>query len=153
MDKENSVRIKYMQLFGVAVISVVVAIAVIYLTPVKNLNVTEPTTDKISPAEFYEQYQENPDEYLFVDVRQRHEYNSEHPEGAQNIPIQNLFVEHEFLPKSGKTIVLTCTGGSLSGVAYGFLEHMGFLNLKHLEGGLIQWNQEGLPTVGYNVGQ
>jgi len=43
--------------------------------------------------------------------------------------------------------VLICSGGRASGVAYGYLEHYGFLNLRRINGGIENWLAEGLPVV------
>ena len=133
-----------------AILIVVVATAIavmlaIYLTPLKHLNLVAPETKDIDPAEFWADYSANPEKYMFIDVRQTADYDENHAKGSINIPIQKLFEQHGELPKSGKTIVLICTGGSLSGVAYGYLEHQGFLNLRRIKGGLRNWMIEGLP--------
>ncbi|RJQ35262.1 rhodanese-like domain-containing protein [Candidatus Parcubacteria bacterium] len=130
---------------GPTIASIVVTVLAIYLTPLKNLNIIQPVTNDIDPVEFWTDYRANPDNYLFIDVRQVADYEENHAQGSVNIPIQKLFERHGELPKKGKTIVLICTGGSLSGVAYGYLEHQGFLNLRRIEGGLRNWMIEGLP--------
>src|SRR3989344_2710798 len=115
-------------LVGAVVVAIIVTIFAIYLTPLKHLNLVAPETKDIDPAEFWTDYSANPEKYMFIDVRQTADYDENHAKGSINIPIQKLFEQHGELPKSGKTIVLICTGGSLSGVAYGYLEHQGFLN-------------------------
>lgn len=134
------------------IFAVVLTALAIYLTPLKNFALVSPTVKDIDPAVFWEDYSANPDKYLFIDVRQANEYNASHARGAINMPIQTLFDKHAALPKRGKTIVLICTGGSLSGVAYGYLEHQGFLNLLRVKGGLRNWIVEGLPTESANIG-
>ncbi len=123
---------------------------VIYLTPLKYFNLVSPTMREIDPAVFFEDFTTNPDKYLFVDVRSPGEYAAAHPKGAINIRIADLAdpLVRSQLPRSGKQIVLTCTGGKLSAVAYGYLEHWGYRNLLHLTGGLEQWRVEGLPIEG-----
>lgn len=119
----------------------------IYLTPLKNLNIVEPTIKDIDPKVFYEEFRKDSNKFLFVDVRYPTDYFAEHAEGAINIPINLLYTEKNTLPKTGKTIVLICTGGALSGVAYGYLEHFGFTNLRRIEGGITAWRALGLPVV------
>jgi len=134
----------YAVLIAVVVTALATVLAV-YLTPLKHLNLVAPETKDIDPAAFWKDYSANPDDYMFIDVRQTADYAENHAKGSTNIPIQKLFEQHGELPKSGKTIVLICTGGSLSGVAYGYLEHQGFLNLLRIKGGLRNWIIEGMP--------
>ena len=136
---------------GAVLVTALVTAAVIYLTPLKHLNLIEPHIKEIDPAAFWAEYQAHPDDYVFVDVRSAGDYAPTHPKGAKNIPIQLLYPDNAKLPRSGKTIVLTCTGGKLSAVAYGYLEHQGYLNLRHIEGGLQHWIIEGLPIEGTNL--
>jgi len=129
------------------IVTVVATILVIYLTPLKHLNIIEPKIDDISAAAFYELYTSNPDEYLFIDVRSESLYDELRTEGSLNIPLHVLFDERYNLPKRGKTIVLICSGGRASGVGYHYLEHQGFLNLKRIRGGIEAWERAGLPLV------
>jgi 3-mercaptopyruvate sulfurtransferase SseA len=39
----------------------------------------------------------------------------------------------------------------LAGVAYSYLEHYGYRNIKRIEGGLKNWNEDGLPIVTKNL--
>lgn len=118
-----------------------------YLTPLKDLNLVEPTIEDTDPKEFFEKFSLNPDDYIFIDVRPPAEYRAFHAKGSVNMPIHTLYNQKDNLPKSGKTIVLICTGGALSGVAYHYLEHHGFLNLKRIESGVRGWEAAGLPVV------
>ena len=130
---------------------VMVVIAFVYLTPLKWLNIVEPRSVDIDAKEFYTDFSANPDEYIFIDVRQPEAYRTAHAKGAISIPIGSLYDGHRSLPKTGKKIVLICSSGRLAGVAYGFLEHQGFLNLLRIEGGVQAWALEGLPLEGNNI--
>lgn len=132
-------------------IAVLVTIFAIYLTPLKNLNLIEPRIDDISPQTFYDAYTQNPDKYVFIDVRPESAYNNLHAVGSINVPLHLLYDERHVLPKRGKTIVLICSGGRASGVGYSYLEHYGFLNLKRIEGGIENWQLQGLPVEGTAV--
>lgn len=125
----------------------IAVVLLIYLTPLKNLNMIPPTVTDIDPKAFQANFLENPEEYIFVDVRSEEEYYKEHAEGAINIPLHMMYDARYTLPKTEKEIVLICSKGRASGVAYGYLEHQGFLNLKRIEGGISHWIDEGLPTV------
>lgn len=121
--------------------------AAIYLTPLKHIAVIEPAIDDIAPADFYELYQENPDDYVFLDVRNGQAYSRLHAAGSELQPLHTLYTERLFLPKNNdKTIVFICSGGVASGVAFHYLQHHGFFNILRLEGGIEAWELAGLPT-------
>jgi len=130
---------------------IVLTAALIYLTPLKWLNVIEPAPHDIAPTDFNAKYVANPDDYLFIDVRPLSAYEAQHAKGARNMPIQTLYDLHGSLPKSGKKIVLICSGGQASGVAAMYLQHYGFFNVDRIEGGIENWITEGLPVEGTKV--
>ena len=123
----------------------------IYFTPLKHLNIIEPTIDDIEPKAFQADFEKNPDDYIFLDVRPTDMYDRLHAEGSKNLPLHLLYNERHSLPKSGKTIVLICSGGLASGVGYSYLEHFGFFNIKRIQGGIENWQIQGLPVVAQSV--
>ena len=126
---------------------IIAAFLVIYLTPLKHLNLIEPRIYDIPATEFYTQLKADPERYIFIDVRTQAKYDAGHAEGSINIPLPDMYSQHHSLPKHGKTIVLICGRGAASGVAYGYLEHYGFLNIRRIEGGVEAWQTEGLPIT------
>ena len=140
----QNILIKYAPI-GTAILA---TILIIYLTPLKNLNIIDPRIDNIDPTAFYNEYIKNPDGYIFIDVRPESAYSKLHAVGSINIPLHLLYDERRVLPKHGKTIVLICSGGRASGVAYGYLEHYGFLNLRRVTGGIESWQLQDLPVEG-----
>lgn len=125
----------------------IITVLLIYLTSLKWINLIEPNIKDVLPVLFYKEYQKDLRQYIFIDVRPPEAYNQKHAEGSINIPLHLLYDERKNLPKSGKTIVLICGGGRASGVAYGYLEHYGFLNLRRISGGIEAWERAGLPIV------
>jgi rhodanese-related sulfurtransferase len=119
----------------------------IYLTPLKHVALIEPTIDDISAEAFYEMYRGNEDKYIFIDVRGESAYERIHAEGSENMPLHTLYNERVNLPKSGKEIVLICSGGIASGVGYHYLEHFGHFNIKRVGGGIEAWVDAGLPVI------
>lgn len=115
-------------------------------TPARHLQVIEPSVQNIEAQQFWTLYEQNPENYLFIDVRDAATYAEGHPKGSVNIPLARLYTEREKLPKSGKKIVLICGGNAASGVAYSYLEHFGFFNLERIPGGYRDWLVAGLPT-------
>jgi rhodanese-related sulfurtransferase len=107
----------------------------------------EPVIHNVDPSLIAEKMKANPDGYLFIDVRPQEMYQKLHAKGAQNIPIHLFYDKRTEFPKSGKEIVLICSGGRLAGVAYYFLEHFGFRNIMRVEGGVENWQAQGLPVV------
>jgi len=134
-----------------AVAAILATAALIYLTPLKWVNVIEPRMHDIDAAQFYRDFEANPDKYVFIDVRTASAYDTLYAKGSVNHPIANLFDIHETLPRSGKEIVLICSTGRLAGIAYGYLEREGFQNLLRIEGGLQAWVLAGLPVEGSNI--
>ena len=132
--------------------AIVVTALVIYLTPLKHVALIEPTVDDISPQEFQALFEANPDDYVFLDVRPDSAYSRVHAIGSESAPLHTLYDLRHVLPKTGKTVVLICSGGRASGVGYSYLEHFGFQNLKRIEGGIENWVAVGMPVEGSAVG-
>lgn len=128
-------------------LTALVVILAIYLTPLKHLNLIEPKIEDVDPKEFSAEYQKNPEQYIFLDVRSGEAYDRLHAVGSKNQPLHTLYNERHVLPKKGKEIILICSGGVASGVAYSYLEHFGFFNIKRVAGGIENWSAQGLPTA------
>lgn len=120
--------------------------SVIYLTPLKWVTLVEPTVKDMPAEEFYAQYEGNEDNYIFIDVRGEDSYNRVHAVGSKNQPLHTLYDERHNLPKTDKEIVLICSGGRASGVAYSYLQHFGHFNIVRIEGGIEAWQLAGLPV-------
>ncbi len=135
----------------IAIFATLATLLFIYLTPLKHLNLIDPNPQEVDPTEFWEKYQKNPEKYLFLDVRDAQSFGTSHAKGSVSRPIASLFDLRKDFPKMGKEIVLICTTGRLAGVAYGFLEHWGHLNLLRIEGGMHNWVAQGLPIEGLDI--
>ena len=132
---------------GVVLVTAFAVASLIYLTPLKWLNVIEPKMNDIDSTIFHEKFQKDPESYLFIDVRSEDKYAEGHAEGSVNIHLPLFYDAHNTLPKRGKKIVLICGGGRASGVAYMYLQHFGFFNIQRIEGGIEAWQAAGLPVV------
>ena len=141
---------KSVNIFWVPLGAILVALC-IYLTPLKHIALVEPKPYDIEPQTFYNDFTKNPDKYIFIDVRGPSIYDVAHAKGSINQPIGSLFDGHRQLPRRDKTIVLICSSGRLAGVAYGFLENLGFMNLARVKGGVQAWAVAGLPLEGNNI--
>lgn len=147
----NALASPALRTFLLVLSTTAVTLAVFYLTPLRYVAVIEPTIDDIDSLEFYEMWQKNPDDYVFIDVRSEDSYNKSHAVGSVSMPLHTLYDERHNLPKYGKTIVLICGGARASGVGYSYLEHYGFRNLKRIAGGIEAWQEAGLPVEGNAV--
>lgn len=114
----------------------------------------------IKPSDAYQNILTDPEKHILIDVRSLSEYKNAHASSSVNLPIHYLYDDTHGLnnekgvplPRNTDTeIYLICTGGRLAGVAYSYLEHYGYRNIKRIEGGLSNWNSEGLPVIAEQV--
>ena len=75
---------------------------------------------------------------VLLDVRESHEYEIVHIDGARLIPLSELHLRTNELD-TADTIVTYCHHGQRSLQAIKTLEHFGFRKLKHLRGGIDAW--------------
>lgn len=81
-----------------------------------------------------------------IDVREPHEWDISHIEGAEMIPLGSLAARmHEL--DSAQDIVLQCKTGARSARALEMLRTAGFRKLKNLKGGINAWAREVDPSL------
>lgn len=82
-----------------------------------------------------------------VDVRQPDEYSGElgHIAGARLLVLDGLADRIDELPKD-EPIVFVCRSGGRSGRATAHALENGFQYVFNLEGGMLRWNELGLPV-------
>ena len=85
---------------------------------------------------------------VILDVRTPGEFAEGFIEGAQMIDFQsgNFEAEIESLDKD-VTYAVYCRSGNRSGQAVKIMQDAGFLNLFNLEGGVIDWANQGMSLV------
>lgn len=102
---------------------------------------------------------ENNEDILIVDVREETEYRLGHIPGALLVPRGTLegaadtHYKHRVEPlcsARNKTIVVYCESGGRSAMAAEVLQQMGFEKVFNLAGGSVLWEAEGLPLVQEN---
>jgi rhodanese-related sulfurtransferase len=100
----------------------------------------------ITPMELYRQL--NSDHApLVVDVRTVGEYEYDgHISGSRLLPLHTLRQRHNELPKD-RPMVMVCRSGSRSHGACEQLAEMGYTDVTNLVGGMLAWQQAGLPTT------
>lgn len=85
---------------------------------------------------------------VFLDVREREEWDEGHIPGAVHIPRGSLESRVESaLPDRSTPIVVYCASGARSAFAAKTLEELGYTSVVNLAGGIVEWKRSGLPTV------
>ena len=83
---------------------------------------------------------------LFLDVRERDEWDEGIVPGAVHIPRGQLESRIEGLvPDRGRELVVYCSGGSRSAFAAKALADLGYENVVSLAGGFADWKRNGFP--------
>jgi rhodanese-related sulfurtransferase len=88
-------------------------------------------------------------EFLLLDVRQPEEYETGHIPGAIFIPLGELEARQEDLERD-KKVITYCRSGHRSMAAAIVLCGLGFKDVHHLEGGILNWHYEtvsGIPEA------
>lgn len=99
---------------------------------------------QIGPQEAVRMF--NHEDALVLDVREQSEYADGHITKAKHIPLGQLKTRMTELEKfKGRPIVAVCRTGSRSSHACGMLRKAGFENVSNLAGGIMAWEQAGLP--------
>ena len=104
--------------------------------------------EDISAQDAWELIQDNkgnPD-FIALDVRTPAEYEEEHVEGAIIIDFNagDFREEVDKLDKD-KAYLLYCRSGNRSGRALAIMKELGFLEIYHMNGGILEWTAEDLP--------
>ena len=83
-----------------------------------------------------------------VDVREPGEFATGRLQDAKNIPLKELGKRLTELEKSkNRTIIVVCQKGTRAAVAAAMLNRAGFADVVCLDGGVAEWNKQGLPLV------
>jgi adenylyltransferase/sulfurtransferase len=86
------------------------------------------------------------DDVFVLDVREPHEWDIVHLEGATLIPLGRLPHEANRLD-SAKDIVVMCRSGARSAKATQFLVDAGFQRVRNLAGGILAWADRIDPSL------
>ena len=98
----------------------------------------------ISPQEVYDAVY-NSDEVQLVDVRTQEEFAESHIGKALNVCItDDDFKEKAAQLNKEKPVYVYCKGGGRSAHAAIILKEMGFKEIYDMQGGLINWESQGL---------
>ena len=82
-----------------------------------------------------------------VDVREDEEFEGElgHVDGARLMPLASIPARVRELAKD-ETIVFVCRSGGRSARATALALQAGFTHVFNMKGGMLRWNELGLPT-------
>jgi sulfur-carrier protein adenylyltransferase/sulfurtransferase len=83
-----------------------------------------------------------------IDVREPHEWEESHLEPAVHVP-QGELVERidEIAPDTSERLVLYCRTDNRSARSADALEQFGYENVAVITGGIVAWEEAGLPTA------
>ena len=84
---------------------------------------------------------------IIVDVREDDEWQAEHIKGAIHIPLNELEQRLTELKSYKNTQIITqCRSGKRSAQAATVLQAAGFDKVYNMEGGLMEWEKQGLKV-------
>ncbi len=107
---------------------------------------TQAQLAQISPAEAAQELETG--DVALIDTREPHEYEEAHIDGGRLVPPALLRDEIEsVLPDRRQRVVLYCRSGNRSGKAAQQMAELGYENLANVEGGILAWQEEGLPVI------
>jgi len=103
----------------------------------------------ISAKEAFDLIQKNRDNpnFKLLDVRTPEEFGAEYIQGAVNIDYyaSNYVKKLKKLNKK-KTYLLYCRSGNRSGQSLKLMKKLGFMEVYHMSGGMIEWKASGLSN-------
>jgi phage shock protein E len=104
------------------------------------------TTVNLNVSEFSQKITEPG--VIIVDVRTPEEFASGHIDGALNIDFNSGNFANEITRLNpSETYAVYCRSGSRSGQAASIMHKAGFHDVSNLNGGVIDWTNDGLPLV------
>ena len=101
---------------------------------------------ELDPVEFKQEIEDGG--VVLLDTREPHEFAEVHIEGAELVPPSEVSARiDELAPDSDQRVILYCRSGNRSARAAEELAGLGYSNLAHLAGGILAWQEEGMPVV------
>src|SRR5262245_13582217 len=106
---------------------------------------TRASIEEIKP---FEAQQEIEGGVVLIETREPHEYQAAHPEGDKLEPPGRPAAESQAAaPDTSARTILYCRSGSRSALAAAQMEALGYTDVASMEGGIIAWQEQGLPVV------
>jgi rhodanese-related sulfurtransferase len=108
---------------------------------------TDVDTKLLKPKEFAAKLKAD-SEIVLIDVRSSEEMSSGYIEGARHLDYNSAgFSQSLDSLDHSKTYFVYCASGKRSGRAVKMMSEKGFQHAVALDGGLLYWNANGLPTM------
>jgi sulfur-carrier protein adenylyltransferase/sulfurtransferase len=83
-----------------------------------------------------------------IDVREQHEWDESHLEQAIHVPQDDVLAQiDELAPDRAERIVLYCRTDNRSSRVADALEGLGYENVAVMRGGIVAWEEAGLPVA------
>ena len=108
-----------------------------FCSPVHNTDIT--------PSEVAEKLEKG-EEIVLIDVREPHEWNAGHIEGATHMPMNQVPQRLSEIPRD-RDVVMICRSGARSGHVQHHLGQQGYTRVKNLVGGMQRWAREVDPKI------
>ena len=111
-------------------------------------HVPEWSPAQVNNALAHWQAERDDQDFVLVDVREKHEWNEGYIPGAVHVPRGHLESKiEEVVPDKSKKVVLYCAGGTRSLMAGNTLQQMGYNDVVSMAGGFGQWKGSGFRFV------
>lgn len=112
---------------------------------------TSPDLRVVSVNDAHAAINNAPDDLVILDVRTVEEFTDGHIDGAVMLD----FYREDFAAELGKLdpdvpYVVYCRSGNRSGQTLALMEGLGFQNVQDVDGGVLAWQDSGLPLVAGN---
>ncbi|MFN8159489.1 MAG: molybdopterin-synthase adenylyltransferase MoeB [Solirubrobacterales bacterium] len=102
--------------------------------------------EEITPAQAHRELASG--EAVLIDVREPHEHAEAHLEGDTLVPLGELTERiDEEAPDTDRRLIVYCRVGNRSARAALDLEALGYANVASVAGGILEWQQQGLPVL------
>lgn len=110
------------------------------------------TIENLSPEDAFDELQSA--EALFVDIREPEERTTngaipgshQAPRGMLEFYADPTSPYHQDVFDPNRRTILYCASGGRSALATSALKELGYKNVAHVDGGMNQWKESGLPT-------
>ena len=102
--------------------------------------------EEIQPFEAAEEIEGG--DVVLIDTREPHEYQEAHLDNGRLVP-PGLLAEQigEAAPDQSARTILYCRSGNRSAIAAAQLQELGYDNVASMAGGIVAWQEQGLPVV------